>query len=268
MAVEVLLRRSIESLGKVGEVVRVRPGYARNYLLPEGLAVLPTTENLRLVEKDKVAEAKVEAERAKERADLIAKLEGVNVTLEAKANPEGHLFGSVGPKQIADALVAKGFPIAERNVRMEPLKAIGEHEVKLHLAADAELTIKVWIVEEISGDMAASIARTEKADRADAAERHAKAEQGAKDQAAAPKAQQAPVKAPQAPAKPEKLSREEKAAQTPKEQKAAARAEQTAAKAEKAARAEKAEQSPARVAHSAAKAEKAARADKGKGPRK
>ena len=268
MAVEVLLRRSIESLGKVGEVVRVRPGYARNFLLPQGLAVFPTAENLRLVEKDKVAEAKVEAERAKERADLIARLEGVNVTLEAKANPEGHLFGSVGPKQIADALVAKGFPIAERNVRVEPIKALGEHEVKLHLAADAELAIKVWIVEEISGDMAANIARTEKADRADAAERHAKAEAGAKEQKAPPKVEQVAAAPQKAAVKPERLSKEEKAAQTPKEQKAAARAEQTAAKAEKAARAEKAEQSPARVAHSAAKAEKAARADKTKGGRK
>src|SRR5204863_8326694 len=131
MAVEVLLRRSIESLGKVGEVVRVRPGYARNYLFPQGLAVDPTAENLRLVEKAKVVEAAIEAEHAKERAELMAKLEGVSVTIEAKANPEGHLFGSVGPKQIADALVAKGFPINERQVRVEPIKALGEHDVKL-----------------------------------------------------------------------------------------------------------------------------------------
>ena len=74
MAVEVLLRKSVESLGRVGEVVRVRPGFARNYLLPQGIAVLPTKENLRLVEKDKVVEATLEAERAKARAELFLQL--------------------------------------------------------------------------------------------------------------------------------------------------------------------------------------------------
>ncbi len=73
-SLEVLLRRSVESLGRVGEVVKVRTGYARNYLFPHGIAVLPTKENLRLVEKDKAVEAALEAERAKQRAELVAKL--------------------------------------------------------------------------------------------------------------------------------------------------------------------------------------------------
>lgn len=152
MAVEVLLRRTVESLGRVGEVVRVRPGFARNYLFPQGIAVPPTPENLRLVEKDKVAEAAVEAERAKARAELAERLKDVSVTLDAKANPEGHLFGSVGPKQVADALVAKGFPIEERHVRLEPVKQLGEYEVTLHLAPDVEPKVKVWVVEELSKD--------------------------------------------------------------------------------------------------------------------
>src|SRR5438309_5654552 len=148
MAVEVLLRTSVESLGRVGEVVRVRPGFARNYLLPQGIAVLPTKENLRLVEKDKVVEATLEAERAKARAELAARLSGLSVTIEAKANPEGHLFGSVGAKQVAEALSAKGFAIEERQVRLEPVKQLGEYEVKVHLSPDTEPAIKLWVVSE------------------------------------------------------------------------------------------------------------------------
>jgi len=151
MAIEVLLRRSVDSLGRVGEVVRVKPGYARNYLFPHGIAVLPSKENLRLVEKDKAVEAEIEAERAKVRAELLSRLSGTQVHIEAKSNPEGHLFGSVGPKQVADALVAKGFKdVEERNVRFEHVKQLGEYEVKVHLAADAETTIKLWVVDEVT----------------------------------------------------------------------------------------------------------------------
>ena len=111
MALEVLLRKSVESLGRVGETVRVKNGYARNYLFPLGIAVLPTGENLRMVEKDKEVEAVLEVERAKMRAELAARLAAVTLSIEANANPEGHLFGSVGPRQVAEALAKKGFTI-------------------------------------------------------------------------------------------------------------------------------------------------------------
>lgn len=152
MAVEVLLRKSVESLGRVGEVVKVRPGFARNYLLPHGIAVLPTSENLRLVEKDKVVEASLDVERAKARAELSAKLTATVLELKAKANPEGHLFGSVGPKQVAEALARLGHPIEERHVRMEHVKQLGEFEVKIHLAADAEPTIKLRVISDAEDD--------------------------------------------------------------------------------------------------------------------
>lgn len=219
MAIEVLLRRSVEKLGRVGDVVRVRPGYARNYLFPHGLAVEPTKENLRLVAKDKAVEAAEEADRAKQRAELITKLTGLAVTLEAKSNPEGHLFGSVGPKQVADALVAKGFPtIEERHVKMEHVKELGEYEVTLHLAADAETKLKLWVVDEVTKlatkktpeEQAAAAARAEKA--------AARAEKAEAD--AAPKAEKAPKaakaeKAPKAadaepPAKAEKPAKGDK----------------------------------------------------------
>ena len=150
MAIEILLRRSIESLGRVGEVVRVKPGYARNYLFPRGLAVFPTADNLKRVEKDKVEEAALEAERAKERADLAARLGAVSLTFEAKANPEGHLFGSVGVRQVVDALAAKGFAVEERHVVFEPVKQLGEYQAVVRLCGDVSADVKVWVVEELA----------------------------------------------------------------------------------------------------------------------
>src|SRR5689334_2955809 len=117
MAIEVLLRRSIEGVGAVGEVVRVRDGYARNYLLPYSLAALVTTESMRNIEKDKAAEAVREAEEAKERAALAEKLAAVQVRIEARAGEDGHLFGSVGPRQIVDTLKRQGFRFEERQIR-------------------------------------------------------------------------------------------------------------------------------------------------------
>jgi large subunit ribosomal protein L9 len=149
VAIEVLLRRSIESLGRVGEVVRVKPGYARNYLFPRGLAVFPTEDNLRRVERDKAEEAALETERAKERAELAARVSAVSLTVEAKANAEGHLFGSVGPRQVVDGLAAKGVSVEERQVVFEPVKALGEYEATVRLGGDTEARVKVWVVEQL-----------------------------------------------------------------------------------------------------------------------
>jgi large subunit ribosomal protein L9 len=150
VAVEVLLRRTIEHLGKVGEVVRVKPGYARNYLFPMGLAADPSSENLRRVEKDKAVEAVLEGERAKERADLAARMAEVSLTIEAKANPEGHLFGSVGSRQVVERLVAKGFEVEERQVAFDVVRELGEYEATVRLGGDVEAKVKVWVVEELA----------------------------------------------------------------------------------------------------------------------
>jgi large subunit ribosomal protein L9 len=201
MAVEVLLRKTVESLGRVGDVVKVRNGYARNFLLPHGIAVLPSAENLRLVEKDKVAEAAVEAEKAKARAELAGRLQGVSVTVEAKANPDGHLFGSVGAAQVAAALVAKGLPIDEKQVRLEPVKQLGEYEVKVHLAPDVEPTVKLWVVEELAnvpeGPGAPAKGAAKPASEAKDASKDAKKPAAASAKGASP----APAKAAAAPAR-------------------------------------------------------------------
>lgn len=173
--VQVLLRRSVEAVGRVGEVVRVKPGFARNYLFPYGIAVLPTKENLRLVEKDKAVEAAEEAEKAKLRAEMLVKLAAASVRVEVKSNPEGHLFGSVGAAQVAEGLVAQGFAVEEKHVRMEPVKQLGEYEVVIHLAADAETKIKLWVLDEV----------TKKASKTDPEAEKAAAEKAAAEKAAA-----------------------------------------------------------------------------------
>jgi large subunit ribosomal protein L9 len=187
--VQVLLRRSVEAVGRVGEVVRVKPGFARNYLFPYGIGVLPTKENLRLVEKDKVAEAAEEAEKAKLRAEMLVRLAAASVRIEVKSNPEGHLFGSVGPAQVAQGLAAQGFAVEEKHVRMEPVKQLGEFDVVIHLAADAETKIKLWVLDEVTKksskadpEAEKAAAHKEAAERAEAARpaRPAKAEKPAK----------------------------------------------------------------------------------------
>jgi large subunit ribosomal protein L9 len=146
---ELMLKQTIDHLGRIGDVVKVKPGYARNYLLPLGLAVPVTKANLVLLEK--VRERAIAEERArigslKELADQLAQ---ASVTIEGRANDEGHLFGSVTAANIADALRDKGFAVEARSIRLEaPLKEIGVFEVQVHLHTDVDTKIKVWVVQQ------------------------------------------------------------------------------------------------------------------------
>lgn len=143
----VLLRRNVSSLGKIGEVVDVKPGYARNHLLPMSLAVLPTETNVRVVEAEKQAYLQ---ELAKQRAELEAKaavVQGKEITISARANEEGHLYGSVGPAQIAAALAEVNIFVEPHHVAIEePLRKLDRHEVLLRFSEDVTATIHVWIV--------------------------------------------------------------------------------------------------------------------------
>ncbi|HET6202370.1 MAG TPA: 50S ribosomal protein L9 [Planctomycetota bacterium] len=149
--VQVLLRADVEKLGRPGEVVRVRPGFARNFLLPRALAVPVTEENLRRIEKEK-------AKRATEEHSLLEGLRAIGeqiaaaaVNIEAKVGEEGRLYGSVGTAQIAQAFAALGLPVEEKQVRLEhPIKERGVFPVKIHLHPQVEIETKVWIVEEKS----------------------------------------------------------------------------------------------------------------------
>ena len=148
---ELLLKQNVEHLGRTGDVVDVKPGYARNYLLPRGLAVLVTKGNMAEVERARSQALAEEEARLAGLKDLGAKLADVSVTIEGKANEEGHLFGSVNAAQIAAALRDKGVPVDEKMVRLEsPLKEIGVYDVSVHLHADVEAAIKVWVVQQKS----------------------------------------------------------------------------------------------------------------------
>ena len=145
--IELLLADDVESLGKRGEVVRVRPGYARNFLLPNGMATLATEDNKRRVKRHQEKLESLEVERIKQlkvRAEAVGKY---SVTLEANANEEGHLYGSIMGPDISKALKAAGYQIESEDVRLDgPLKELGMYTVKIYLHADAQTEVKVWVV--------------------------------------------------------------------------------------------------------------------------
>ncbi|MBK8975089.1 MAG: 50S ribosomal protein L9 [Planctomycetes bacterium] len=145
---ELLLKKTIDKLGRVGDVVNVAPGYARNYLLPLGLAVPITKANLVEIEKARAAAFAEERARVDTLKELAQRLAETSVTIEGRANEEGHLFGSVSAANIAEALRQKGFPIEAKQVRLEQaLKEIGVFTVDLHLHAEVNATTKVWVVQ-------------------------------------------------------------------------------------------------------------------------
>ena len=151
--IELLLIQTVEHLGRQGDVVEVRAGYANNYLLPQGLATIATDHHKRMIEKHR--ERLHEIERAR-LAGLRAKaqeLADVSVTIEANANDEGHLYGSVGPLDIVGALKAQNVNIDPDQIRLKgPLKELGLYTVKVHMGHEIEADLKVWVVPTVSGD--------------------------------------------------------------------------------------------------------------------
>lgn len=145
---ELLLKKTVDKLGRIGDVVTVKPGYARNFLLPLGYAVPVTKANLAQLEKERekaLAEERVRVESLK---DIAEQIEQTSVTLEGRANEEGHLFGSVTAAQIAQALREKGFEIDAKSIRLDaPLKEIGVFDVPVHLHQDVDTVMKVWVVQ-------------------------------------------------------------------------------------------------------------------------
>ncbi len=145
--VQLLLIQSVDHLGKQGDVVEVKPGYANNYLLPQGLATLATDHHRRMVEKHKARLLEIEKARLSGLRDLASQIERQSVTIEANANEEGHLYGSVGATEIADALKQSGFHLTNDQIRLEgPLKELGLYTVKVHLHQEIDAELKVWVV--------------------------------------------------------------------------------------------------------------------------
>lgn len=144
---QVLLTHTVPHFGQPGDLVKVRPGFARNYLLPQGLATFATPHNLRIVEKHRQRLVQLEQARRTDLLQLAAQIAQRSITIEANANPEGHLYGSVSADQIADALKTDNFPIEVDNVKIEgPLKELGLYTIKLYLGQDVETEVKLWVV--------------------------------------------------------------------------------------------------------------------------
>ena len=146
---DIILRQDVEKLGSAGEVVTVKDGYARNYLLPRGLAFEANESNRRRLEGErKQRDRKVAAEVGTAR-DLAAKLEKVSITFTMKAGDGDKLFGSVTTADISERLKAEGFTIDRKAIELdEPIKALGVYKVPVRLHHDVKPEVRVWVVKE------------------------------------------------------------------------------------------------------------------------
>jgi large subunit ribosomal protein L9 len=145
--IQLILTQSVPLVGQSGDVVKVRPGFARNYLVPQGMATFATPNNLRMVEKHRQRIKDREEARRADLENLCKQVAQRSLTIESNANAEGHLYGSVNADQISEALKREGFPIEAESVRIEgPLKELGLYSIKLQLAADIVGEFKLWVV--------------------------------------------------------------------------------------------------------------------------
>lgn len=147
---ELILLEKVLNLGDLGEKVQVRPGYGRNYLVPQGKAVPATAENVAMFEARRAELEAAAAQKLEAASGRSAALQGLVVEITANASDEGKLYGSIGPREIADAVSAMGHPLNKSEVIMGegPIRTTGEHEVLIQLHADVETTISVNISAE------------------------------------------------------------------------------------------------------------------------
>lgn len=149
MAVEVILRDDVPNLGKIGQVVRVKPGYARNFLFPRGLAVEANRKNLHVLEHHKRVIA-AKAERERKAAETVAqKLSGLKLTVQARAGEEGRLFGSVTNLDVERLLADKGFQVDRRRIELEePIKQLGTYPIVIQVGRDVRATVELTVSAE------------------------------------------------------------------------------------------------------------------------
>src|SRR5437899_10889428 len=144
---QLVLTEDVANLGKQGDLVEVKPGYGRNYLLPNGLATVPSEHNLRLLARYKERVQQAREARAADLKVLAEQIARVTVQIEANANEEGHLYGSVGAPEIAKALKSKNLNVEPDMIRLEgPIKEIALYAVKINLGYETETEVKVLVV--------------------------------------------------------------------------------------------------------------------------
>jgi large subunit ribosomal protein L9 len=145
---QLVLTEDVQHLGKQGELVEVKPGYGRNYLLPNGMATLPSAHNLRLLDRYKQRVHQAKESRIADLRVLAEQIQRVpHITIEANANDEGHLYGSVGGAEISKALKGKNLKVEPDMVKLEgPVKICGLYEIHLALGYEIETNVKVMVV--------------------------------------------------------------------------------------------------------------------------
>lgn len=168
---DVILTENVKNLGTIGEVVKVKPGYGRNYLVPQGLAVEASESKLKELEHHRRQLNRKAEKLSKEASDVKARIEAIECTFVHKASEEGKLFGSVTSMEIAENLAAQGVEIDRRKIMLEqPIKELGEHEVDIKLNAGVNAILKVHVISE-EAQAAVADAKAETADsKAEAAD--------------------------------------------------------------------------------------------------
>ncbi|MEM9383205.1 MAG: 50S ribosomal protein L9 [Planctomycetota bacterium] len=147
--VEVLLQQSVKHLGLVGDVVKVKPGYARNFLFPKRLGVPATEDAKRQISRRAAKVRAAEEQRLKEIAELVEKLEAIHLITTMKADPNGNLYGSVNTARIVELAAEEGAVLVEKDVRLDhPIKTVGEHRVKVHVRDDEYGEIRIQVEAE------------------------------------------------------------------------------------------------------------------------
>ena len=146
---EVILRQAVENLAKPGDVVKVKNGYARNYLLPHNLAYEATPGNLKRIQQERDRLEAAENQRRGTAQELATKLEQVSLTFSARVGEEGKLFGSVTASDIAQQLEQQGYHLEKRQIDLhEPIKSLGVYRVPIRLHADVKPEIRVWVIKQ------------------------------------------------------------------------------------------------------------------------
>jgi large subunit ribosomal protein L9 len=143
---KLLLQETIKNVGRVGDIVEVSPGYARNFLIPRGLAVQPTPSNVKKVEARRKEIERVERDRREQQVRMIEQLKTIEVHLERRANEQGHLFGSVTATDVAKGLQAQGFNVEASDINLPGrLDRIDTYTVQVKFAEDLATDIKIWV---------------------------------------------------------------------------------------------------------------------------